>query len=66
MSSCPFCRFLARLAADCGCFQWRWDGVNGDNALWLGSSKAGLRVFPKGDEDLVKPPAIPSYESFDF
>lgn len=32
--------------------QWKWDGVNGDNALWLGSSKAGLRLFPKGDEDL--------------
>lgn len=32
--------------------QWKWDGVNGDNALWLGSSKAGIRVFPKGDEDL--------------
>eukprot|EP01046_Picozoa_sp_COSAG06_P008701 COSAG06_NODE_442_length_15715_cov_16.651639_6_plen_403_part_00 len=32
--------------------EWKWDGVNGDNALWLGSSKAGLRFFPKGDEDL--------------
>jgi hypothetical protein len=28
------------------------DGGTGDNALWLGSSKAGIRLFPKGDEDL--------------
>lgn len=26
--------------------------MNGDNALWLGSTKAGIRLFPKGDEDL--------------
>jgi hypothetical protein len=31
--------------------EWRWDGVNGNHALWLGSSRAGLRVFPKGEDD---------------
>ena len=31
--------------------EWRWDGGNGNNALWLGSSRAGLRVFPKGESD---------------
>ena len=29
---------------------WRWDGVNGNNAVWLGSTKAGLRVSLKGDD----------------
>jgi len=31
--------------------EWKWDGVNGNNALWLGSAQAGLRVFPKGESD---------------
>ena len=29
---------------------WRWDGVNGNNAVWLGSTKAGIRTFLKGDD----------------
>ena len=31
--------------------EWKWDGVNGNNALWVGDSRAGLRVFPKGESD---------------
>eukprot|EP01062_Namystynia_karyoxenos_P039556 TRINITY_DN28723_c0_g6_i1.p1 TRINITY_DN28723_c0_g6~~TRINITY_DN28723_c0_g6_i1.p1 ORF type:complete len:1255 (+),score=349.79 TRINITY_DN28723_c0_g6_i1:72-3767(+) len=31
---------------------WKWDGVNGNNAAWVGSSSAGLRLFPKGADDL--------------
>jgi len=31
--------------------QWTWDGVNGNNAVWTGSSAAGIRLFPKGPED---------------
>jgi hypothetical protein len=31
--------------------QWAWDGVNGNNAVWAGSSAAGIRLFPKGPED---------------
>jgi hypothetical protein len=31
--------------------EWHWDGVNGNNALWVGSGRAGLRVFPKGADD---------------
>eukprot|EP00929_Paragymnodinium_shiwhaense_P051684 TRINITY_DN25968_c0_g1_i2.p1 TRINITY_DN25968_c0_g1~~TRINITY_DN25968_c0_g1_i2.p1 ORF type:complete len:917 (-),score=130.85 TRINITY_DN25968_c0_g1_i2:263-2962(-) len=27
---------------------WKWDGVNGNNAVWVGSSAAGLRLFPRG------------------
>jgi hypothetical protein len=23
---------------------WRWDGNNGNNGVWLGSTKAGLRM----------------------
>ena len=33
-------------------FVWRWDGINGNNAVWVGSSAAGLRLFLKGDEDI--------------
>ena len=29
---------------------WAWDGVNGNNAVWTGSSAAGLRLFLKGAE----------------
>ena len=28
--------------------QWLWDGVNGNNAVWTGSSAGGIRLFPKG------------------
>jgi hypothetical protein len=35
---------------------WRWDGMpasgNGDNAVWIGSTAAGLRLFLKGDDPL--------------
>ena len=31
---------------------WHWDGMNGNNAVWVGSSAAGLRLFLKGDEDI--------------
>ena len=31
--------------------QWLWDGVNGNNAVWTGSSAGGIRLFPKGPED---------------
>ena len=30
---------------------WSWDGINGNNAVWTGSSAGGLRLFPKGPED---------------
>ena len=30
---------------------WGWDGVNGNNAAWVGTSAAGVRLFLKGDED---------------
>ena len=30
---------------------WKWDGVNGNNAVWVGSSAAGVRLFLKGPED---------------
>jgi len=32
--------------------EWKWDGVNGNNALWLGNFDAGIRVFPKGKRHL--------------
>ena len=32
---------------------WKWDGVNGNNALWLGSSGAGVRLFPKVSQSEV-------------
>jgi hypothetical protein len=31
---------------------WKWDGKNGNSAVWVGSSAAGLRMFLKGEEDL--------------
>ena len=35
---------------------WRWDGMpasgNGDNAVWIGSTSAGLRLYVKGDDPL--------------
>ena len=31
---------------------WRWDGKNGHNGLWVGSTKAGLRLELKGDDPL--------------
>ena len=31
---------------------WKWDGRNGNNAVWMGSTKAGLRVELKGDDPL--------------
>eukprot|EP00656_Telonema_subtile_P028844 TRINITY_DN3152_c0_g1_i3.p1 TRINITY_DN3152_c0_g1~~TRINITY_DN3152_c0_g1_i3.p1 ORF type:complete len:566 (+),score=72.24 TRINITY_DN3152_c0_g1_i3:701-2398(+) len=30
---------------------WKWDGQNGNNAVWLGSTAAGLRLFLKGADD---------------
>ena len=35
-----------------GATTWRWDGVNGNNGVWLGSTKAGLRLYLKGDDPL--------------
>jgi hypothetical protein len=31
---------------------WRWNGQNGENGLWLGSTKAGVRLYLKGDDPL--------------
>lgn len=31
---------------------WKWDGQNGNNAVWMGSTKAGIRVELKGDDPL--------------
>lgn len=31
-------------------FLWKWDGVNQNNAIWVGSSRAGLRLRPRGHE----------------
>ena len=35
---------------------WHWDGMpasgNGDNAVWVGSTTAGLRLLVKGDDPL--------------
>lgn len=31
---------------------WKWDGINGNNGVWVGSTKAGLRLFLKGDDPL--------------
>eukprot|EP00755_Sulcionema_specki_P008006 Sspe_Gene.39757::Locus_19166_Transcript_1_1_Confidence_1.000_Length_3163::g.39757::m.39757 len=32
--------------------EWKWDGVNGNNGVWVGSTRAGVRVYLKGDDDL--------------
>jgi hypothetical protein len=26
---------------------WNWDGINGNNAVWVGSTMGGLRLFLK-------------------
>jgi len=31
---------------------WRWDGTNGNNAAWVGSTKGGVRTFLKGRDPL--------------
>jgi hypothetical protein len=31
---------------------WKWDGLNGNNGIWFGSTKAGVRVELKGDDPL--------------
>ena len=31
---------------------WRWDGINGNNGVWIGSTKAGMRLYLKGDDPL--------------
>ena len=31
---------------------WKWDGVNGNNNLWVGSTTGGLRLSLKGDDPL--------------
>ena len=35
---------------------WKWNGMpssgNGDNAVWVGSTSAGLRLYVKGDDPL--------------
>ena len=31
--------------------EWKWDGINGNNAVWIGNQHAGIRVFPKGASD---------------
>ena len=31
---------------------WSWDGQNGNNGAWVGSSAAGVRLFLKGESDL--------------
>jgi hypothetical protein len=31
-------------------WRWSWDGINGNNAAWVGSSSAGMRLFLKGSE----------------
>ena len=29
---------------------WHWDGINGNNGAWIGSSRSGLRIYPKSDD----------------
>lgn len=29
---------------------WAWDGVNGNNGVWVGTSASGVRLFLKGEE----------------
>ena len=31
---------------------WKWDGDNGNNAVWFGSTKAGVRLELKGEDPL--------------
>ncbi len=31
---------------------WKWDGVNGNNAVWVGSSSAGIRTKLKGSDPM--------------
>eukprot|EP00927_Polykrikos_kofoidii_P061196 TRINITY_DN56063_c0_g1_i1.p1 TRINITY_DN56063_c0_g1~~TRINITY_DN56063_c0_g1_i1.p1 ORF type:complete len:1048 (-),score=123.99 TRINITY_DN56063_c0_g1_i1:122-3043(-) len=31
---------------------WKWDGVNHNSGVWIGSSKVGLRIYAKGDDPL--------------
>lgn len=31
---------------------WKWDGDNGNNAVWYGSTKAGVRLELKGEDPL--------------
>ena len=31
---------------------WKWDGHNGNNGLWFGSTKAGVRLELKGEDPL--------------
>ena len=32
--------------------EWRWDGVNGDNGVWVGSTTGGALLKLKGDDPL--------------
>ena len=34
---------------------WKWDGQNGNNAVWFGSTKAGVRVELKGVRHTIPP-----------
>ena len=31
---------------------WSWDGINGNNGVWIGTTRAGVRVSLKGESDL--------------
>lgn len=35
-----------------GAADWKWDGRNGNNAVWVGCTSGGLRTYPKGEDPL--------------
>ena len=51
---------IRSVVAPISCHDWIYlaNVGTGDNALWLGSTKAGIRLFPKGDEDLWQAGAV--------
>jgi hypothetical protein len=46
--------YFAKLfpSADAPTREWAWDGVNGNNGAWLGSTTGGVYVKAKGDDPL--------------
>jgi len=44
--------FLRRWFRNSSSLTWHWDGINGNNAVWIGSTRSGLRLSPKGDDPL--------------
>ena len=46
---------LKNFAGPSGAFpiEWKWAGLrNGENGVWIGTTRAGLRLYLKGDSDL--------------